>query len=144
MSFVTGMYRPKPGEPPVFSTTKLSEKLSAADAARVMAAFQTFVRVIRAQAVAADRCPTCQSPVDPIFFQDGRSAGIRSREASAAVLGAFQAFTSLEVTLKGQKIPFLSESLLYDLIWKDDARSVLSRVRDVAERAGIKEPWRVL
>lgn len=34
---------------------------------------------------------------------------------------------------RGKKVPFFSETFLYDLLGKDDARSVLARLKDVSE-----------
>lgn len=109
-----------------------------------------------------NRCPTCDAPA---FQRNGDWYAERgNKEAERAVLNVYKFVLDSEHVNpqycgecgekvknhspatghapKPQRMPFMTETYLYDLLGKEDARSVLAYVNSLVRALGF-EPWKM-
>lgn len=124
---------------PFFSPDRLIRIVPAEIVAQVLASLDALVRAVREAAYSGEPCPTCSGPS---FVRDGARYALRGTAAVEVAARALYAVPSGKL-IKGQSLPFFSETFLYSAIGKEDARSVLSQPHVLLRCAGIEDVWRL-
>jgi hypothetical protein len=139
-----------------FSVSYLSGLLGPVDGSRIMSVFAALVTAVRHEIAAGEPCPRCNAVT---FIRDGQRYHRRPGPALAVAARALYVirperapcpcFYASDYYVSPREndghddaaAPFFSEAYLYNLIGKEDARSVISRIHNLLRAAGAEDPW---
>jgi hypothetical protein len=136
---------------PFFTSETLETQLSATDATQLLVLYQTWMLEARKRAQYESRlCPDCAGLVGDLHDADGSIIGLVALPPKVALTKALQKLTDFIPRTRprnftaandnyqrdDERTPFFSESFLYALVGKSDARYLLAKLYDLGLACG--------
>jgi hypothetical protein len=136
---------------PFFTSETLETQLAPADATQLLVLYQTLLLEARKHAQRNTRlCPDCAGLVGDLYDEAGSVIGLTALAPKVGLVKALQKLTDFIPRTRpsnftaenanyqrdDERTPFFSESFLYTLVGKSDARYILAKFYDLGLACG--------